>query len=121
METKKELEKKANKLWSQIVLKHGNAPCFINSNHGRAKHPHHFVFRSRSLALKFDTRNGIPLCVKCHFAIHRRQDAVIQGVIALKKGQKWLDYIQEKKKIKVTKSKRWLQEQIEILEKEESL
>ncbi len=115
MKTKKQLlEAKAIKLWAEIVMRKGNYKCLVCGK--RATDPHHFIFRSRSLVLKYDVENGIPLCGHCHTLIHRRQDSAVQGMIALKKGEDWLNYIKSRKVLSTTKTIKWLKEQIRILE-----
>jgi 5-methylcytosine-specific restriction endonuclease McrA len=112
------IEEEAVKVWGRIVLRKNNGRCLVCGK--EAQHPHHFIFKSHSLKLKFDTKNGIPLCASCHYLIHSRQDGVTIGVIIMKKGQKWLDYLKIKKREKVTKTKIWLQTQLEQLKEEES-
>lgn len=107
------LEKEAGKEWGQIVLSKNKGRCLVCEK--KAEHPHHFIFKSRSLILRYDVRNGIPLCSHCHLLIHRRQDPVVQGIIVLKKGQKWLDYINSKKRLKTLKTKVWLKCQLKNL------
>lgn len=107
------IEKEAGKIWSEIVLSKNDGRCLVCGK--KAEHPHHFVFKSRSLALKYDIRNGIPLCSHCHLLIHGRQDPVVQGIIVLKKGKKWLDYINSKKRLKTVKTKIWLEHQLNDL------
>jgi len=52
---------------------------------------HHFVPKSASAFLKFDERNLIPLCHRCHFAHHSKADPVIHAVIIGKRGWKWFE------------------------------
>ena len=59
---------------------------------------HHFVKKSRSTALRYDFENGIPICVKCHSAIHQGKDDTRTARIAYIKGEEWLDRLTEKAK-----------------------
>ena len=113
--TEKQLiEEEALKLWSQIVLRKGNYRCLVCGK--EAVHSHHFIFKSQSLVLRFDVRNGIPLCRECHASIHFRQDPITIGIITNKKGREWLRYIEIRKRIKgITKTKKWTEEQLRIL------
>lgn len=38
---------------------------------------HHFILKSQSLFLRYDKKNGVPICVKCHCKIHMQQDHVL--------------------------------------------
>jgi hypothetical protein len=70
----KALKKKLNKLWSLAVRKK-YPRCVLcgSSNHLQAHHA--IVRRARSLATRWDIRNGIALCVKCHlWGIHGNQN-----------------------------------------------
>jgi len=109
-------EEEANELWRRAVWEKSDGFCFVCG--GKGSDPHHFIFKSRSLALKYDVRNGILLCKKCHSLIHKRQDSVIQGIIAIKKGKDWIEYLRERKKETTIKTKRWLEEQIKNLRRE---
>lgn len=41
---------------------------------------HHAIPRSMSRAAKFDLRNGVPLCVACHMAWHRRAIVIYRDI-----------------------------------------
>lgn len=51
---------------------------------------HHFVPKSRSLYLRYDVRNLIPLCKSCH-AKHHWGDPKIHAIILKKKGWDWYE------------------------------
>jgi len=83
------LRKKADKLFYQVVMAKNNGICEVCG--AMASTAHHFVFKSQSAELRYDTRNGIPICLKCHFRIHSLGDAEIVNNIIRKRGQKWAD------------------------------
>ena len=55
---------------------------------------HHFIQKSQSLFLRWDGRNLIPLCKKCHCKHHRSGDPAIVETIIRKKGFKWFDELE---------------------------
>ena len=88
------LKQEAFKLWEEIIMaKYGNI-CYGCGE--KATIVHHFVPRHKSAKLWFDLENGIPLCNKCHFALHRKYDPYLPIEIALKKGG--VDYLDSLKK-----------------------
>ena len=50
---------------------------------------HHFFPQKPFKVFKYITDNGIVLCKRCHFFLHRRQDPRIIIAIFLKRGIKW--------------------------------
>lgn len=55
---------------------------------------HHFIEKSRSSRLRYDEKNLIKICHKCHFAIHRASArALFDLTIREKRGQEWGKYI----------------------------
>ena len=55
---------------------------------------HHFIPKSKSIALRYDEKNLILLCKRCHFCIHRTTHKYTQGaLIGHLRGLKWIDYI----------------------------
>lgn len=63
--TVKSLQRRADKLWSAIILKRAGYRCGICGE--PAKEAHHILRKERNSHLRFDLRNGFPLCNKCHF------------------------------------------------------
>lgn len=56
------LRRKADKLWSQLIMNKGRCEvCGKDKN----LNPHHVVGK-RNLALRHDLRNGVCLCSGCH-------------------------------------------------------
>lgn len=56
---------------------------------------HHWIEKSRSLHLRYDIRNLIPLCHSCHAKIHNRFGNSVAGcldvadIIRSKRGEQW--------------------------------
>ena len=57
------LNRKANKLWSEIIRKKNNGLCEVCGL--PANNPHHIIGR-RNLTLRHDLINGCLLCSGCH-------------------------------------------------------
>lgn len=63
--TKKSLKKKMDVLWSKLIRSKG--ACEVCG--GSPDNAHHIVGRI-NYALRWDLKNGICLCVGCHFKAH---------------------------------------------------
>lgn len=113
-ETIKYLKKQAEKLWGEIVLKNFRRECFVCGNKLGVL-PHHFVPERISLDLRYDPKNGICLCQKCHIALHQKSDPMIILIIAFKKGKDWIRYLEQKRKQEVHPNKKWYREKIKNL------
>jgi len=50
---------------------------------------HHFFTKSSSSFLRYDERNLIPLCNRCHFRHHNTSDPNIHATIIEKRGLDW--------------------------------
>jgi 5-methylcytosine-specific restriction endonuclease McrA len=61
--------------------------CFAPTTVG-----HHFIFKSKSTALRYNPENFIGLCRNCHFALHN-SETVYAGKIILRRGIDWLERI----------------------------
>ncbi len=117
MNTKKALHKKLKTLWSiAVVYKWGDMCecCGV-----LADVPHHYIPKSKSLMLKYDVLNGVPICSKHHFLIHNSHNPEVTRklceIIRKKRGQVWCDYIETKSKQRAKDSLWWLQEMEETL------
>jgi len=51
---------------------------------------HHYVKKSQSTELRYNLKNCIPICVKCHCSIHQGKNDMVVGTIVLIKGDEWL-------------------------------
>jgi len=59
---------------------------------------HHFVFKSQSTELRYNAKNGIPVCNNCHCNIHQGKSSILVGEIIRIKGLEWLEEIKRLKK-----------------------
>lgn len=55
---------------------------------------HHFIQKSQSLFLRWDVRNLVPLCSKCHCKHHVTGDPAIVESIIFQKGFAWFDELE---------------------------
>jgi len=85
--SKKRLKKKLDRMFQEIYVKK-YPKCFICPN--RTSEMHHFINKARSLYLRWDERNGIPLC-KHHHSLHHFGDSSIHAEILRIKGFEWWD------------------------------
>ena len=63
----KVLKRECLKAWGKVILRR-YPDCFICRG-SPSRHAHHLFPRSRYLHLHYDLRNGIGLCIKCHYLI----------------------------------------------------
>lgn len=57
---------------------------------------HHHCHKSKSLRLRYDFKNLIPLCSSCHFKLHQNE-SYWASIIVKKRGIGWFNYIQKTK------------------------
>lgn len=114
----KDLEKIAKDLWKEVCYKEHGGICECCGK--VASTFHHFIPKSISNNLRYDIKNGVPVCRKCHYSIHFSHDTLkrrsLENTIIAKRGKKWLKYITEARNTLIKKNKTWLTEQIERLE-----
>lgn len=85
-----QLKRELDKLVQQIYVR--KYPyCLVCGD--KTSEMHHFIRKSGSLYLRYDERNLIPLCKRCHCAHHTSGDVTIHATILKKKGQQWLESI----------------------------
>ena len=84
-----QLKRELDKLIQEIYVR--KYPYCLVCN-DKTDEMHHFIPKSRSLFLRYDERNLIPLCKRCHCA-HHFGDPTIHVVILRKKGCKWYESI----------------------------
>lgn len=116
---KQRLEKQANGLWILASIRKWGKFCYCGTSFISI---HHFIPKSRCLALKFDVDNGCPICRACHWVIHSSPDTLkrreVEDRIIDKRGPDWLAYITEQSKVKgLKKNTMWLEGQIKKLER----
>ena len=74
-----------------------NKRCLLCSN--PCEVGHHFVRKSNSSFLRYDFRNIIPLCNRCHCLYHLREDESFNIRIRDIKGEEWYKGIQRDKNL----------------------
>lgn len=72
-----------------------NKKCLICSS--PCEVGHHFVRKSNSSFLRYDLRNIIPLCNRCHCSYHLREDESFNIKIRDIKGKEWYESIEKDK------------------------
>lgn len=108
------LRRRADKLLQQVFMKdHPMCLCCPSP----ACNGHHYIYKSQSANLRYDLKNLVPLCAKCHMRHHFSGDPRIVQVILEKMGKKWADDLQARRRILRKINKTYLREVIEELEK----
>ena len=110
---KKSIAKKTMALWKELVLEH-NPYCEGKGSGclGKSTVGHHFIFQSASNHLRFDVKNGIGLCYKCHYALHNTgRGGIVYGNIVWGRDNKWANYIKENNQKTVSTTLKWHEEQ----------
>lgn len=64
---------------------------------------HHIVYKSQSLKLRWDKKNGLPICMKCHCRVHTQQKIIddwkIEDTMSNRFGDDWKRYIKENERV----------------------
>ena len=111
------LEKELNDLWKAKCLETYEHFCEYCGQ--PLSTFHHFIPKSRSTLLRYDIKNGIALCQKCHYKIHfsSKPSEVYEIVKAIResRGKEWVKYIEERERETISKTIKWLEEQKEKL------
>lgn len=93
--TRKPSQSKCDSMLSPIIAKL-YPKCLLCGKDTQVAH--HYVHKSKSLALRYDFENLIPLCNSCHFMLHHNE-SYWGGKVRDIKGDKWFAYIESKKPI----------------------
>jgi len=89
---RKVLLAKADRLLQDYYrLKWKDKPCMCCNE--KMELCHHFVLKSHSNRLRFEELNLIPICNFCHSKVHGFHGEILNGLIILSKGEKWLKEI----------------------------
>ena len=95
-------QKKCDKLLSPIIIKL-HPKCLLCPANTQVAH--HHVHKSKSLALRYDFENLIPLCHSCHLKLHFNE-SYWASIIVQKKGMAWFKKLDRaKEKLMVGKDK----------------
>jgi hypothetical protein len=119
MNKKQALEKQLLDLWKMACLKRYGDRCIFCGQNDQTTF-HHYIPKSRSLVLRFDIENGVPMCnAREHSKIHHygTPDEVREMCEHIRKvrGKKWCDYIDAQKKSTQKNTITFLEEQLEKL------
>lgn len=99
MNPKTKLQKKADNLWREIILRRAKGRCEVCGK--RAIQAHHYYRKGGYGHLRYDLNNGIALCTACHFSIHFTAKCnEIDKKIRDKRGKKWENSLYKKSKQK---------------------
>ncbi len=96
MTKKQKLRSKADELW---FSKYCQPLCEVCYN--VAIQCHHFYYKSSYGHLRYDPDNGISLCQKCHFVLHRQDPKKIEEQIIARRGIKWYNKLKKKSQEKL--------------------
>ena len=95
-------QKTCDKLLTPIIIKLF-PKCLLCGNPTQVAH--HHCHKSKSLILRYDLKNLIPLCHSCHLKLHFNESFWASKIVQIK-GLKWFKYIEKKKnKLLVGKDK----------------
>ena len=90
-------------LWRSAVLAHNNHRCLFCGMTGDSNLECHHVVRRRRKLLRYDYRNGVPLCSNCHRLAHTKA-----GEMKLMQLHRHYDYCVENEQVVI---KDWLVQQ----------
>ena len=87
---KKRLKNKADRLWQQMFVQQ-NPECLFCGQ--QTSCGHHFIPKSSSYNLRYNFKNGIPVCYSHHSDFHSKFSANIIGKTIIIKGEEWFKEI----------------------------
>ena len=101
MDKKHKIAKECENLWKRCCMKAWGDSCIFCGRNDQTTY-HHYIPRSRSILLKYDPINGVPMCnMREHYKIHHSgtPDEVRElcEEIRRKRGKKWCKYIDSAK------------------------
>jgi len=113
--------KQAEAKWKELCWAIYGTKCAVCNQ--PANSIHHFIPRSRNGLMIYDIKNGVPLCISCHYIIHFSHNPAdvfrIVNNIRKIRGKKWCKYIDEKEKCHKASFKTvfWLKAELDKLQK----
>jgi len=120
---KKRIAKECDKLWKLACYKAWGNECIFCGKTDQTTY-HHYIERSKSILLKYDPINGVPMCnMREHFVLHHSKegDKIMKlcNEIREKRGEKWCQYIDKQRKVdnRGIFTLTWIREQREKLNK----
>ena len=113
------MQKKCDRLLSPIITEM-HPVCLLNGLEDNlncayeSQVAHHHVHKSKSLALRYDLENLIPLCTHCHLMLHHNESYWASKIVEIK-GLDWFREIEIKKRGTVKADIHWYNMQFETL------
>jgi predicted restriction endonuclease len=114
MTEKQKLQKENLDLWKDVCLNLYGDRCLVCGQSPITFH--HFIPKSRNGLMRYDLKNGVPLCQSHHWIIHKSPSPseIHRTVEAIRKikGKRWCNYIDEHEKIHESSfnTLKWLQD-----------
>ena len=90
----KSIKKKADALWAKIVRNRNY--CELCGASNVRFNAHHIISRANH-SLRYDLKNGINLCVSCHFHVHQDPTEIVEW-LKDHRGQQYKHLLKEKRK-----------------------
>jgi uncharacterized Zn finger protein len=84
---------------------------------GKNEVAHHVFTKQSSSYLRYDLRNLVHLCHKCHFNHHIKDDPNIIRVLITNRGQAWIDELERDRRKTIKTGKFYYQQKCEEYEK----
>lgn len=94
---KQKSKEQCDKLLTPIIIKL-HPRCLLCG--GQTQVAHHHCHKSKSLALRHDLKNLIPLCHSCHLKLHWDESywgSKVRDIM----GKSWFNYIEKQKQVTV--------------------
>ena len=117
VKSKQSIRNKADRLLQEYIRReHGTELCELCGER-QVSCGHHFIYKSQSLALRYELENIIPLCRDCHLYAHRWQNLFSANITA-KRGEDWLCSIERLRRegLGVKFTKEWAELKLKVLE-----
>ena len=66
---------------------------------GKYQVAHHYIFKSQSNYLRYEEKNLIWVCQKCHYKFHNNYAQTMVAQLIKQRGQEWSDWIEARKRL----------------------
>jgi|15BtaG_2_1085339.scaffolds.fasta_scaffold01275_4 5-methylcytosine-specific restriction endonuclease McrA len=111
------LQTKCDSLLTPII-KERHPVCLLNGLSDKCTYntevAHHHVHKSKSLILRYELDNLIPLCQHCHLMLHHNESYWASKIVEIR-GLDWFRELERKKNQIVKANKAWYEEKLEAL------
>lgn len=78
---------------------------------------HHYIFKSQSNYLRYEEKNLIYICQKCHYKFHNNYTQTMVAKVIKIRGQEWADWIEDHRRLLKSDNRKELLEIIKKYEK----